>query len=144
MKKSLKQATVEQDACLVWNTFIEMIALAEYEDLSSLQRKAHLVFWYESEVQNGGHGQYFENRGLERVPETIEALVDLGARGQANVLSMAAELFAASPPGSAWEDMLCDDDIDTLDNAFHDCSPNLVEVLQHHLVEHQEEYIELT
>jgi hypothetical protein len=24
------------------------------------QRPAHLVFWYESEVENGGHFQYFE------------------------------------------------------------------------------------
>jgi hypothetical protein len=42
--------------------------------LSAEQRPAHLVFWYESEVQNGGHFQYFENRGTEHLAATIEAL----------------------------------------------------------------------
>ena len=51
-------------------------------DLTPEQRRAHLVFWYESEMQNGGHLQYFENRGAEHLEETVYALGLLGAKGQ--------------------------------------------------------------
>jgi hypothetical protein len=41
-----------------WNAFIQLLALTDYDELAPQQRAAHLVFWYESEVQNGGHLQY--------------------------------------------------------------------------------------
>ena len=39
-------------------------SLFSYEDLAEVQRKAHLVFWYDLQVNNGGHLQYFENQPL--------------------------------------------------------------------------------
>jgi hypothetical protein len=47
------------------------------------QRPAHLVFWYESEVQNGGHFQYFTNRSDHHIEETIQSLNALGAHDHA-------------------------------------------------------------
>ncbi len=53
--------------------------MEDYDDLSPEQRPAHLVYWYESEVQNGGHLQYFENRGTEHLAAAVKALGSLGA-----------------------------------------------------------------
>lgn len=75
-----------------WNAFIDLIATEDYENLNQIQRVANLCFWYDSEVQNGGHIQYFENKGTERVYETIKALKSLGASKQAYILGEASQL----------------------------------------------------
>jgi hypothetical protein len=41
------------------------------------------VFWYDSEVNNGGHLQYFENQGTNHLTETINTLKKLKAFSQA-------------------------------------------------------------
>ncbi len=95
--------------------------MEDYDDLSPLQRKAHLVFWYESEVQNGGHGQYFENLGTGQLTEVANALLDLNLSCQASILSRAAVVFSKYGPDTAWEDVLNGGQIEEFDNAFHNC-----------------------
>ena len=63
----------------VWNSFVDILATEKYENLDDVQRVAHLCFWYDSEVQNGGHLQYFENRGTGLLDKTLAALGALGA-----------------------------------------------------------------
>ena len=58
---TLTRGEIEETPGLVWNAFVELVALTKSQDLSEEQRPAHLVFWYDSEVYNGGHLQYFEN-----------------------------------------------------------------------------------
>lgn len=57
--RTLMKQELEHSPWLVWNAFVDLLATEKYEDLSPEQRPAHLVFWYESEVQNGGHMQLF-------------------------------------------------------------------------------------
>ena len=133
----------EKEPHLVWNAFIDLIAVEGYEDLSVTQRKAHLVFWYDSEVQNGGHGQYLENQGTQRLRETIAALHELGLPCQGRVLERVAQAFAVAPRGAAWEAVLAGDVIEQLDAAFHACSPDVDSGLKRHLGLHQEEYVSL-
>jgi HrpA-like RNA helicase len=79
--------------------------MEDYDDLSPEQRPAHLVYWYESEVQNGGHLQYFENRGTEHLAAPVKALGSLGAMCQQQVLREAGramvESFTSPYPDSA-------------------------------------------
>lgn len=63
--RSLTKQEVEAEPFRVWNAYVDLLAMEKYGALSREQRPAFLVFWYESEVQNGGHFQYFENRGTE-------------------------------------------------------------------------------
>jgi hypothetical protein len=67
--RRLTQQQVDAQPFRIWNAYVDLLAMEDYHDLVEQQRPAHLVFWYESEVQNGGHLQYFENR-----QETIDAL----------------------------------------------------------------------
>lgn len=133
---------MQQDPYLVWNAFIDLLAVEAYSDLSSVQRMAHLAFWYDSEVQNGGHGQYFENRGVNGLAETVGALRDLGLACQARVLSRAVAALSAAVPGADWADALHDSFIDELDHEFHRCTPTVTEALEQHLARHISEYVE--
>ena len=58
----------------IWNAFVNLLSLSDPDELSVVQRQAQLVFWYESEVQNGGYLQYFLNRGTVEAMDAIAAL----------------------------------------------------------------------
>jgi hypothetical protein len=104
--------------------------------------KAHLVFWYDSEVQNGGHGQFLENQGSRRLAETVEALNELGLPEQAVILSRLAAAFRGADEDVDWADILDDGAIDELDDAFHRCAPTVTKALEQHLERHSDEYLE--
>ena len=55
----------------LWNRFIEEICDRDAETLSPIQKKAVLCFWYDAEMQNGGHSGY-----LDCYPETNNAYYD--------------------------------------------------------------------
>src|SRR5580704_12188416 len=95
--RTLTKLQAEKEPFLVWNAYVNLIATENYADLDSIQRPAHLVFWYESEVQNGGHLQYFENRGSHHLGETIEVLGLLGASCQQRILQEAADKYLGRP-----------------------------------------------
>src|SRR4051794_24907715 len=63
--------------------------LAEHPEARS--RTELRVFWlaysYDAEVLNGGHLQYFHNRGTERVAETLASLHAIGAHHHAELLA---------------------------------------------------------
>ena len=95
--RKLSNAILEQKPYEAWNAFVDLLAEESYQDLNDVQRVAHLCFWYDSEVQNGGHLQYFENRGITLLDETLSALLLLGAECQHAVLEKVAGLFNSKP-----------------------------------------------
>jgi hypothetical protein len=94
-------------------------------------------------VQNGGHGQYFENRGRQRLRETIAALAELGLGCQAKVLSRAADLLDRASPETDWTDVLPSGMSEELDEALHSCTPDLTQALEEHLAAHEAEYVDV-
>jgi uncharacterized protein DUF4375 len=125
-----------------WNAFVQQLAMTHYDDLTPAQRPAHLVFWYESEVQNGGHLQYFLNRGDAHGEETTQSLHALGADAQARIFQQALirrRSVARSAPADAQEYAAeaLEGEFDDLDQAFHTCPKQLVEVLRLHLAERE-------
>ena len=132
--KTIAKSDCDRDANLMWNTFVDLLASGEYDDLSAEQCPAHLVFWYEGEVQNGGHDQYFENRGTEHLQETIVALGSLGANCERSVLQAAAKRFLKASD---------DADLSDFDSKFEDCSHSLTEHLENHLAKYQKNFVEV-
>ncbi|MGI9413607.1 MAG: DMP19 family protein, partial [Hyphomicrobiales bacterium] len=119
---------------------------SEYSDLSRAQRPAHLVFWYDSEVQSGGHLQYFLNRGIEHTQETIDALRQLNADLHAGLLEKAAALWNSrtrEQPRDVYDyaDAARLGEFDELDNAFYSAIVDLAEVLETHLAENEGSFI---
>ena len=131
-----------------WNAFIDLIATENYEDLADEQRIAHLAFFYDSEVQNGGHFQYFVNAHAQRASETIAALRGVGADDQASILADALKRWDRRPRPkistakdfvSAGQSMFVD-----LDSCFHDSTPSIRQCLERYLDDHEPMFIEYT
>jgi hypothetical protein len=129
-----------------WNAFIDLLAMKDYRELDPRQRAAHLVFWYESEVQNGGHFQYFANQSGERADETVSALEAIGAPAHADVLRRALarwQAYERLPPADSEEFVASalESEFADLDRAFHSCATTLVTVLERHLAQFEADYI---
>ncbi|MFT6816097.1 MAG: hypothetical protein ACJAZ3_002014 [Sphingobacteriales bacterium] len=54
IKRTLSQNQVSDEPWHVWNAFVDILAMEDYNDLGDIQKPAHSIFWYESEIQNGG------------------------------------------------------------------------------------------
>ncbi len=52
MKREINKNDVLKDPHIKWNKFVELIACEGYDDMTKIQRKAHLVFYFEQEMQN--------------------------------------------------------------------------------------------
>ena len=133
----------------VWNAYIDLLGMEDYHDLTPEQRPAHLVFWYESEVQNGGHLQYFENHGTKHLAETIESLGILGASCQQQILKQAGEQWRASErePIQTTEEyceVAFEGEFDDLDSRFYDCPCDLRQCLESFLDQHQSWFVTIT
>jgi len=131
---------------LIWNAFVDLLASCGYAELSVEQRLAYLVFWYDSEVLNGGHLQYFQNRDTEYLDETIVSLGLLGATCQQQVLREAGALFLRHPRKQIrtleeYAATAREGGFSALDRRFYDCSPSLQECLERHLKEHQSRFV---
>ena len=114
----------------VWNAFVGLLAHEPYGDLDPQQRPAKLVFCYESEVQNGGHLQYFENHRGEHLDETVAALALIGAVEHKEVLRQAASRLRKrqrSPIKIAkgFTDAALEGEFSDLDSRFYACAPSL-------------------
>jgi hypothetical protein len=144
--RKLSQQQLRDDPYIVWNEYVSLLATSNYRDLTEAQRAAHLVFWYDSEVQNGGHLQYFENRGIGQSNEVIAALRRLGAKCHADVFARAVALFAARhrpriETVEVYVETALECEFDGLDYLFHECQPPLVKVLEAFLERNQAEFV---
>lgn len=145
----LTRREAEAEPFCVWNAYVNLLAKENYTVLAPEQRPAHLVFWYESEVQNGGHFQYFENRGTVRLNETIKALGLLGAACQQQVLREGGKLWLTRDrqrfqTAEEYCEAALEGEFDMLDSRFHACSPSLQECLETYLARHQSLFVTIT
>jgi hypothetical protein len=148
-KRTLTEPEIREQPHLVWNAFVDLLAMTRHDDdLEPRQLSAHLAFWYESEIQNGGHFQYFENYGLAQAEETVISLRQLGAESQASVLARALSVASRHGWGeiSTVEEFVAqalDSELSGFDSEFHACAPSVDAVLETHLLAHQDWYIEV-
>ncbi len=144
--RTLKAREVEQAPHLLWNSFVDLLAMERYEDLTEAQRPAHLVFWYESEVYNGGHLQYFENRRTKYLEETIAALRLLRAECQRSVLQDAIEQFRNRDrerieTPQDYSEIALQGEFDQFDSRLSACDPDLMKRLEEYFSLHQSSFV---
>lgn len=72
-KEKKEYRMTEQD--LRWNRFIEEVCSKESSELTAIQRRAALCFWYDAEMHNGGHCLYFDCCEDTDPRELIDALL---------------------------------------------------------------------
>jgi len=144
--RKISKRALATEPYFIWNSFVNILATEDYKKLSDIQQRAQLVFWYENEVQNGGHFQYFENRGVEFLRETIEALTALDAKCQQLVLSDASRQYLRqSRPNIETVEDFCatalEGEFSVFDDRFHFCLPSLNDCLQKYLDHHQSAFV---
>ena len=97
----------------------EMLGLedAEAARLDGPHRAVYLVAVLESEVMNGGFGQYVSNTDARHVDETLDCLEAIGATSTRRLLGVVAALLAkAGSVDELWE--LRGEDLGKLDDGF--------------------------
>jgi hypothetical protein len=144
----ISRAELEREPNAAWNAFVNLIAVTPTSELASEQRPAHLAFWYSSEVLNGGHLQYFANRGVSQVAATLEALREIGAHQHIPVLQAAFQSVQAHPLpalGSTAEFVAAalEAQFEQLDTAFGVISPTIEALLELHLQAHFSSFIQV-
>lgn len=82
------------------------------------QRAVHACAWYEAEVNNGGHDQFFSNSTGILWPEALEGLELLGATRYLAILKKALAVFGPTPPSRDRADR--NDKLEVLSNGFEE------------------------
>lgn len=79
-----------------YNKWESLITLddTQLEQLTGVDKKVYLIGLFESELMNGGIGQYLVNTDGEYLIETISCLENIGAKQTANVLKNISKLKA--------------------------------------------------
>lgn len=136
---------------MAWNAFVDLVGMSDLENLNNTQRIAHLAFWYDSEVQNGGHDQYFGNNDYFDHQEVISALEILGATCQAQVLTDALTFFSGTVEEIPetydafvkWDKATrYSKKLYEFDARYYGCSPELgTELLENYLNRNEAEFI---
>jgi len=147
-----KRAVVTTDELAVnsqadWNAFVALLATTDCDDLEPLQRSAHFIFWYESEMANGGHLQYFTNRTSEKARQTVATLYSFGASDQARVLEKAFKRWEAAFRLAPADDLeftaiALEAEFEDLDQEFHSSTIPLLDVPRQLFDNYKDEFIE--
>jgi len=112
-----------------WNRLIERICSRDPSALSGLQKTAVLCFWYDAEVNSGGHSGYFDQYSEINPTETESALRIVG--GEAMARNFREAVFG----GEADEYVLAD-------AVFGEFSPSLCACLMDFVELHRAEILE--
>jgi hypothetical protein len=149
VRRTLSREDFQADPSKAWNEFVHLLFMTEFDELTLIQRVAALAIWYDSEVQNGGHLQYFENRGTAHLDGTVGALESIGATRQSDVLSQAGRswLSKSRRPIRTVDEFVRragTGEFDDFDRRYYECRPTVgTELLEAYLDTHFSEFIEL-
>jgi len=129
--------------------FIDIVACCCMTEMNEIQKKAALCFWYDSELQNGGHLQYFENmtmRDTTDYQEVAEALNWLGAKSQSEILLKAVAIRKTEKRGiikNAFDYVVRakEGKYDALDTEYYNCEPNMNLLFQDLIEKYQNEFV---
>lgn len=132
----------------VLDEVIELVAGADYLNLTPHQKVAQLVLLYDNEVCNGGHLQYFHNQGADYVKELLWALKKIGAACQRENLERASQYALSHPVKRArtlqeYSEWAHKREFERYDSAYYACRPAICDDLLPACIEaHLGEFIE--
>ena len=94
--------TVSADEVAKYGAIAKLWALVEHlarapHSIPKEARPLWLIWAYDAEVNNGGHLQYFHNRGVKDVLETLKELRHIGADNHAMLLESSWAVVKQAP-----------------------------------------------
>lgn len=146
IRRELTNEQLTKEPWMLWNSFVDLLANEEYDDLTTIQQFASSLFWYDSEVQNGGHLQYFLNQGVEHVKETLKALKFVGNSDFYKLLENALskynslDLSDIDDPEDYIEEAL-EDFFGEIDEDYHTIGPTIQSILEEYLETNKNEFV---
>jgi hypothetical protein len=128
LKIIVKEEDVNNNQNYLWNKFIECLVNEEFDDdLSKIQQAAKLCFWYDAEMNNGGHCGYFDCYADENFDKVEKSLISIGADEYAKNFKIAIE---------AGEN----DDYISTDNTFGELTPALTDIIEKYVMDNINEF----
>lgn len=127
---NIRLAESLSDDGMLWNSFIEKLCSVHVEEIDRMndhQKNAVLSFWYDAEVNSGGHSGYFDVYSDMNYTDVIKALHFIGASCYAEILK------------SAVKNKNDDYDFETDDKNFYATRPFLSDILIKYVISHKEE-----
>ncbi|MBD5113296.1 MAG: DMP19 family protein [Ruminococcaceae bacterium] len=112
-----------------WNRFIDEICSKDLNELSEIQRAAVLCFWYDAEMQSGGHSGYFDCYPEIKPEELIAAINLIGYKEISDNYQKALDEQAR------------DDGYETVDNVYYDFEPSLCDLLMEFVEKNKDEIL---
>ncbi|MBQ7131108.1 MAG: hypothetical protein IJO29_00915 [Oscillospiraceae bacterium] len=112
----------------IWNYFIENICHKDFSTLTNLQKDAVLCFWYDAEMNSGGHSGYFDCYSDTDTEELACALKRIAGE------DFADNFLNALKYGD-------DDDYEKSDDSFYSFTPSLTDRLIEFIIKHKNEII---
>jgi len=148
IKRILSKAIIKKEEYQIWNSFIDLLAMESEEDLTEIQKHAQRAFWYDSEIQNGGHLQYFENRSMNDYSEVINSLKIIGANEYSIILKKASDLFISKKRKSIknvfdFIKKAKEFEYDEYDSKYYKVTPDMNHYLEIYLNKYQNEFIKI-
>lgn len=149
LKRTISKSELLSKEYLIWNAFIDLVTMEDEDDLTSIQKNGQRAFVYDSEIQNGGHLQYFENLRLKHYDEIIGSLISMNAPIQADILKRAALIFQSIDRPVIenkyqYSEIALEGEFDKLDGEYYKASPTLTELMEEYLNNNTNEFIEFT
>jgi len=116
-----------------------VLYLAERPELHSSAEFGEfwLAYVYDAEVLNGGHLQYFHNRGTEAVPVTLVALHEIGAHEHAAILADCWSQVRQDPVSRVssleqYSSLAAERSFSAEDSAYFQVKPEVLSLLESH------------
>lgn len=113
----------------LWNKFIEQICNQDLDKLNEEQKNAVLCFYYDREMNIGGHVCYFDQ--YEKIPkkDLLKALEEVSNQKFVSILKEAIEVGK-------------EDNYEKTDNSYLRQSPCLTEYLEQYVISNKEKMFE--
>lgn len=128
LKVLVKKEKMENSGYYLWNRFIECLLNEEFgDDLSRIQKAAKHCFWYDAEMNSGGHSGYFECYPDENFDEIEKSLVNIGAEEYAKNFRIAIETGEK-------------DDYISTDDKFGELTPVLTDIIRAYVMDNINEF----
>lgn len=147
-KRKISKDLIGKEFGLIWNAYVEFVVYEEYEDLNEIQKVGKALFWYESEVMNGGHMQFFLNKGIEEVEETVKALKFVAYNEYLPLLEKALEIYngldySKVEDPESYAEMALEGHFDYCDEQFYQITRSIEAIQLMFLLDFQQEFIEI-
>jgi hypothetical protein len=124
---SIQPLEIPQDA-KTWNRFIDEVCMRELSSLSTIQKAAAICFWYDAEMNSGGHSGFFDCYPNISKEAVINSMQIIGAN------AFVENFLEAVSVGK-------DDDYIKTDTVYYNLEPTLADILEKYVIEHSEEIL---